>query len=85
MEDKGVLEVQKKVLTLLILNTEDEVGILLTTDFNVYVDVFINCNTVVWWEITGFSSSCDFSEEVGNDWELDAFLKAKRCHIICSV
>lgn len=47
MEDKGVLEVQKKVLTLLILNTEDEVGILLTTDFNVYVDVFINCNTVV--------------------------------------
>lgn len=47
METKGVLEVQKKVFMLLILNREDEVGILLTTDFNVYVNVFINCNTGV--------------------------------------
>lgn len=44
---KGVLEVCKKVLILLILNREDEVGILLPTDFNVYVNVFTNCSTVV--------------------------------------
>lgn len=44
---KGVLEVCKKVLMLLILNREDEVSILLTTDFNVYVNAFINCSTVV--------------------------------------
>lgn len=25
-----------------------------------------------------------FSKEVGNDWELAAFLKARHCHIICS-
>lgn len=30
-----------------------------------------------------FFSSYDFSEEVENDREIDAFSKAKHCHIIC--
>lgn len=45
------------------------------------MNVLINCNTEVWWEKTKFY----FSEEVGNDWESAAFLKAKHCHIICSL
>lgn len=47
MKAQKYIEIQKKVLMLLVLNREDELGILLTTDFNVYMNAFINCNTVV--------------------------------------